>query len=158
MCPLGTMEINPMAMSHKKVRFVVIEHHALKAGLHWDLRWERPWGKKWDSFAIRKGVPLDKGEKVLVVKTHPHNEDGALFTGTLPKGHYGAGTFKEYDSGYIIIEKYSDKHYVVNFQGKKIKGRYHIISTSFIGNSGKNYRDQDTYIMFRAKSDEKPED
>ena len=139
-----------MAMSPKKVRFVVIEHNALKAGLHWDLRIERPWGKKWDSYAVRKGIPMDPKERTLAVKTHPHNEEGALFTGTLKSGNYGAGTFKTWDEGICIIEKYSDKHYVIFFHGKKVKGRYHLLSTSFMPSKVTTRRGQETFLLFKA--------
>ena len=128
-------------------KFVVIEHRAKKAGLHFDLRFKKPNSKKWASFAIRKGIPLKVGEKVLAIKTGDHAEKEATFTGTLKSG-YGAGTFKKHDGGSCIIEKFSDTHIAINFKGSKMKGLYHLVSTVVVG-GGK--RKEKSYFLFKGR-------
>ena len=126
--------------------FVVTEHKAKRAGLHWDLRFEIPKSKMWASFAVRKGVPLKPGTKVLAVRTHDHKRDEALLTGKLDTG-YGAGTFKEWDRGKCIIHKYSIRHMSIEFKGKKVKGLYHLINT---GVADKNFKGEQ-YFLFKGK-------
>lgn len=130
----------------KSSEFVVTEHHAKKAGLHFDLRFEIPKSKMWASFAVRKGVPLSPGVKVLAVRTHDHKRDEALLTGTLKSG-YGAGIFKEWDRGKCIIHKYSVSHISIEFKGKKLKGLYHLIN---IGVTDKNFKGLQ-YFLFKGK-------
>ena len=131
---------------NKISKFVIIDHEAKRARYHQDLRFIKPNGKLWDSFAVRKGVPLDPGVKVLAVKTRDHSEKDALFVGVLKKG-YGAGEFTKFDDGECIIEKYKNSHMVILLKGKKIKGRYHLISTGVID---KDYK-KPTYMLFKSK-------
>jgi len=119
-------------------KFIVVEHNAKRARLHWDLRFRMPRSKNWASFAIRKGVPLKPGPKVLAVRTHDHTEKEALFLGTIESG-YGAGTLKKWDSGDCIIHKYSPSHIAVEFKGRKVKGLYHLIN---VGIKDRNYKRQ----------------
>ena len=127
--------------------FVVTEHHAKRAGLHYDLRFEIPKSKMWASFAVRKGVPSSPGIKVLAIRTHDHKRDEALLTGTLKSG-YGAGKFKEWDRGKCVIHKYSVAHMAIEFKGKKVKGLYHLIN---IGVVDKNFKGLQ-YFLFKGKS------
>jgi len=126
--------------------FVVTEHRAKRAGLHWDLRFEIPKSKLWASFAVRKGVPLSPGTKVLAIRTPDHKKDEALLTGTLKSG-YGAGKFKKWDRGKCIIHKYSVAHMTIEFKGKKLKGLYHLIN---IGVVDKNFKGLQ-YFLFKGK-------
>jgi len=126
--------------------FVVTEHKAKRAGLHWDLRFEIPKSKMWASFAVRKGVPLNPGTKVLAVRTHDHKRDEALLTGKLESG-YGAGTFKEWDRGKCIIHRYTIGHMAIEFKGKKVKGMYHLVNTGVID---KNFKGKQ-YFLFKGK-------
>jgi bifunctional non-homologous end joining protein LigD len=133
----------------KTTRFFVTIHYALKAGKHFDLRVKnlsQDTGK-WDSFAIPSGIPETRGKKVLMIRTPIHSEEDALFVGKIPEGLYGAGTLKKYDEGECIIEKNTDKHIVLNFYGKKIKGIYHII---FMGNKKTGGKTQKQYILFKS--------
>lgn len=129
-----------------KSKFIVVEHNAKKARLHWDLRFIMPNSKIWMSFAVRKGVPLEPGKKVLAVRTHDHTEKEALMLGTIESG-YGAGELKKWDDGACIIHKYSPSHMTIEFKGRKLKGVYHLISTGFID---KDYKRQ-TYMLFKGK-------
>jgi len=132
-----------------KSKFIVVEHNATKARLHWDLRFVMPKSKLWASFAVRKGIPLTPGQKVLAVKTHDHTEKEALFLGTIKTGEYGAGKLKKWDDGQCIIHKYKPGHMLIEFKGRKVKGYYHLISTGVMDR--KKYKQQQ-YMLFKGKS------
>ncbi len=128
-------------------KFIVVEHKAKKARLHWDLRFETPKKKNiWMSFAVRKGVPLKPGQKVLAVRTHDHTKKEALFLGTIKKG-YGAGHLKKWDDGQCLIHKFGTGHILIEFKGRKVKGFYHLVSTGVID---KDFKRQ-TYMFFKGK-------
>jgi bifunctional non-homologous end joining protein LigD len=131
-----------------KSKFIVVEHNAKKARLHWDLRFIMPNSKIWMSFAVRKGVPLEPGQKVLAVRTHDHTEKEALMLGTIESG-YGAGELKKWDDGACIIHKYSPSHILIEFKGKKVKGFYHLINTGVV--KGQKYKSQQ-YMLFKGKT------
>jgi bifunctional non-homologous end joining protein LigD len=129
-------------------KFIVVEHDAKKARLHWDLRFIMPHSNLWMSFAVRKGIPLQPGKKVLAVRTHDHTKDEALFLGKLESG-YGAGTLKKWDDGDCIIHKFSPGHILIEFKGRKVKGFYHLISTGVMDK--KEYKSQQ-YMLFKGKT------
>lgn len=126
--------------------FIVIEHKALKAGLHYDLRFEIPKSNKWASFAIRKGVPLSPGKKVLAVRTKDHSKQEALFTGNIKAGEYGGGKLKKWDGGSCKILKYSKTSMTLDFKGSKVKGIYHLVSTGVIDKDFK----KPTFMLFKS--------
>lgn len=127
-----------------KSEFVIVKHEAKRAGLHYDFRFRKPQSKKWDSFAVRKGVPAKTGEKVLAVKTTEHTEKEARLTGVLASG-YGAGKFTMQDEGSCEILKYSDRHISIKLNGKKFKGVYHLFE---IANSDRKQKD---YFLFKGR-------
>ncbi len=127
-------------------KFIVVEHDAKRARLHFDLRFQMPKSSNWASFAVRKGIPTKPGLKHLAVRTHDHSRAEALFIGTIKTG-YGAGRLKKWDDGSCIIHKYSPSHIAIEFKGRKIKGMYHLISTGVVD---KNYKRQ-TYFLFKGK-------
>jgi len=133
---------------NKVSEFVVIDHNALKAGKHQDLRFKLPNSPMWASFAVKKRVPLTTGVKVLAIRTNDHSYADATFTGVLKSG-YGAGTFKKFDGGSCEILKFDKKHIAINFHGHKVKGLYHLISVQHI--SSKNKSKQKEYILFKGK-------
>ena len=128
-------------------KFIVVEHKAKRAGLHYDLRFKIPGSSKWASFAIRKGVPLEAGKKVLAVRTKDHTEKEALFVGTIRAG-YGAGVLKKWDSGSCNVLKLSTAHITVKLSGGRVKGTYHFVSTGVID---KDY-DKPSYMFFKGRS------
>ncbi len=127
-------------------QFVVMKHSAKKAGLHYDLRFRIPGKKDWDSFAIRKGIPLKISDKRMVIRTTWHTEEEALFTGEIKSG-YGSGFLEIEDQGNCEIIKYKQNHIVINFSGSKLNGIYHFISMASIGKSEKDK----TYLFFKGK-------
>lgn len=136
-------------------KFIVVEHHAKRTKLHFDLRFEHPTKKGiWMSFAVRKGIPLQAGKRVLSIRTHNHSKKEALFLGTIKSG-YGAGKLKKWDDGDCIIHKFKPGHKVIEFKGRKVKGIYHLVSTGVIKGSS-SYKKQDyinqKYMLFKGKS------
>lgn len=133
-------------------KFIVVEHHAKRAGLHYDLRFKIPGKNIWMSFAVRKGVPLDYGKKVLAVRTHDHSTEEALFLGKLESG-YGAGELKKWDDGSCDVLKMTESHILIDFKGRKLKGVYHMINTGVIN---KDYNGK-SYMLFKGKDSLKKE-
>ena len=132
-----------------KSKFIIVDHFAKKAGHHQDIRFKKPNGILWDSFAVRKGIPIEAGPKVLAVKTHDHTEKDALFIGEITDG-YGTGKLVKFDSGSCIIEKYSNVHMAIRFEGKKIKGLYHFISIKVTKIKDAKLRE---YFLFKGKEE-----
>lgn len=107
--------------------FVVHEHKAKRAGLHYDLRLEV--NNTLKSWAIRKPIPLESGVKRLAIEQEDHELEYANFEGVIEKG-YGAGEVKIWDKGeYEPIEIKKDR-YVIKLNGDKLKGKYVLIKIS----------------------------
>lgn len=105
-------------------RFVVHEHHAERAGLHYDLRLELDGVLK--SWAMRKEPPMSKGVKRLLILQPDHQLDYLNFEGVIPEG-YGKGLVKIWDRGdYELLEREEDK-LKVKFRGRKLRERYILI-------------------------------
>src|SRR6059058_4892273 len=101
-------------------RFVVQEHHARR--LHWDLRLERDGVLA--SWAIPNGIPQDPKENRKAVHVEDHPLEYIDFEGEIPKGEYGAGTMKVWDSGTYECHKFRDDEVIVTFHGARLTGRY----------------------------------
>jgi len=127
-----------------KSEFVIVKHEAKRAGLHYDFRFRKPTGKKWESFAVRKGVPKVAGQKVLAIRTKLHSEKDARLTGKLAIG-YGAGKFTMQDEGPCEILKYTDRYISIKLNGKKYKGVYHLFEVA----GGDKKRKQ--YYFFKGR-------
>ncbi len=134
---------------NKSSMFVVMEHKAIKAGKHFDIRFRQPGSKTWDSFTTRWVLPPDEGKRITLIKTTPHTEDEALFTGKIEKGEYGAGTLKRLDGGSCKILSYSKRHITIDFKGNKLKGIYHFINT--ISFNGKQSKNKNIFMFFKGK-------
>ncbi|HEX8066421.1 MAG TPA: DNA ligase D [Thermoleophilaceae bacterium] len=106
-------------------RFVVQEHHARR--LHWDLRLERDGALA--SWAIPNGIPMDPKENRKAVRTEDHPLEYVDFEGEIPKGEYGAGTMKVWDSGTYEAEKFRDDEVIATFHGERLNGRYVLFRT-----------------------------
>jgi bifunctional non-homologous end joining protein LigD len=106
-------------------RFVVQEHSARR--LHWDLRLERDGALA--SWALPRGVPDHPDENRLAVRTEDHPLEYLEFHGEIPKGEYGAGTMKIWDSGTYEAEKFSGDEVIATFHGERLHGRYALFRT-----------------------------
>ncbi|MFL5895954.1 MAG: non-homologous end-joining DNA ligase, partial [Thermoleophilaceae bacterium] len=103
-------------------RFVVQEHSATR--LHWDLRLERDGVAV--SWAIPNGIPELPGENRKAVHTEDHPLEYLTWEGVIPKGNYGAGTMKVWDSGTYDSHEWTDSKATVTFHGERVRGRYHL--------------------------------
>ena len=100
------------------MRFVIKEHHAERAGLHYDLRLEEEGVLK--SWALSKGLP-SKGQRHLAIKTVDHPLEDLDFEGTIEEG-YGKGEVEIYDSGTYTRLSLNQ----IKLQGDKISGIYNL--------------------------------
>lgn len=110
--------------------FVIQEHHARR--LHYDFRLERDGVLV--SWAVPKNLPDTPSVNHLAVRTEDHPLEYGGFEGTIPKGEYGAGTVRIWDSGSYVTEKFEDTvekgEVIVVLSGSRISGRYALIRTS----------------------------
>jgi bifunctional non-homologous end joining protein LigD len=101
-------------------RFVIQEHHATR--LHWDLRLEHDGTLA--SWAIPNGIPPDREENRLAVRTEDHPLQYLDFHGEIPAGEYGAGTMTIWDAGTYELHTWSADKVEVSFRGERLQGRY----------------------------------
>src|SRR5262249_27961570 len=106
-------------------RFVVQEHHA--RALHWDLRLERDGVLA--SWAVPKGIPPDPKKNHLAVQTEDHPMEYLDFAGDIPKGEYGGGSMRVWDTGTFDTHKWSDREVMVTLHGERVDGRYVLFRT-----------------------------
>jgi bifunctional non-homologous end joining protein LigD len=108
----------------KKPIYIVQEHNAKKAGLHWDLRLQAigDEGKSvLFSWAIPKGIPEHPGTKRLALRMPDHALSWASFEGRITDG-YGEGTVKLWDKGSYIPLKLGKGIMLFEIFGKRLKG------------------------------------
>lgn len=119
-------------------RFVVQEHHA--RNLHYDFRLEMEGVLK--SWAVPKGVPEKPGIKRLAVQVEDHPVEYIDFSGTIPKGEYGAGEVFIWDKGeWELIEGDLERGSIkFNLQGKKLKGEYALV----------RFKDKKNWLIFKV--------
>jgi bifunctional non-homologous end joining protein LigD len=103
-------------------RFVVHLHDA--TNLHYDLRLGEEGVLK--SWAVPKGLPIEKGIKHLAIQTEDHPAKYIDFEGTIPKEEYGGGEMWIFDTGQIQWLKKSPKNYKFQLQGKSLNGMFNL--------------------------------
>ncbi|SDD08632.1 ATP-dependent DNA ligase LigD ligase module /ATP-dependent DNA ligase LigD phosphoesterase module /ATP-dependent DNA ligase LigD polymerase module [Sanguibacter gelidistatuariae] len=89
--------------------FVIQDHHA--RGHHFDFRLERDGVLV--SWALPKGEPVDPSTNHLAVQTEDHPLEYANFSGTIPRGEYGAGTVSIWDAGTYEVEKWREGEEII---------------------------------------------
>ncbi len=108
-------------------RMVIQEHNAIKAGLHWDLRFEKEltdenapmYGEKvLRSFVIPKHRFPEGKEQLLAVEVNDHAWDWQYFEGDIGPG-YGEGSVKCLFREDIEIERFDDKKIIFEYEGNK---------------------------------------
>jgi len=111
----------------RKYRFTIHEHHAKRAGVHYDVRIENPKGNV-DSWACRKGVPIEPGVKVLVIKQPEHKIDWLDYEGEYEgdkPGTYGAGKLIVWDKGECHRIYETKENLIIEIiHSSKLKGKY----------------------------------
>jgi DNA ligase D-like protein (predicted 3'-phosphoesterase) len=106
-----------------KPTFVVQKHHART--LHYDFRLEKDGVLK--SWAVPKGVPETVGPRRLAVQVPDHALEYGSFEGTIPEGHYGAGTVEIWDEGTYDLLEWSDQSIKFTLHGHRLRGTYSLI-------------------------------
>ena len=71
-----------------------------------------------------RGVPDHPDENRLAVHTEDHPLEYLEFEGDIPKGEYGAGTMRIWDTGTFEAEKFRDDEVIATFHGERLNGRY----------------------------------
>jgi bifunctional non-homologous end joining protein LigD len=105
--------------------FVIQEHHARR--LHWDFRLERDGVLV--SWALPRGVPDDPAVNHLAVHTEDHPLEYGSFSGTIPRGEYGAGAVTIWDHGTYETQKWSPREVKVLLHGRRVEGGYVLFQT-----------------------------
>ncbi|BBX23792.1 multifunctional non-homologous end joining protein LigD [Mycolicibacter terrae] len=127
--------------------FVIQEHHARR--LHYDFRLERDGVLV--SWAVPKNLPDAPSVNHLAVRTEDHPLEYGSFEGTIPKGEYGAGTVRIWDSGSYVTEKFEDSaekgEVIVVLRGSRISGRYALIRTGGDQWLAHRMKDQKTFAL-----------
>jgi bifunctional non-homologous end joining protein LigD len=118
-------------------RFVIQKHAARR--LHYDLRLEHD-GVLW-SWAVPKGLPPVSGERRLAVRTEDHPLEYLDFEAVIPKGNYGAGEMRIFDTGTYELLEDERKKLTVRLHGARVRGEYHMVNTS-----------SDQWLIFLSRS------
>ena len=132
-----TPEPAPAAVKpHREPIFVVQEHHATR--LHYDFRLEADGVLK--SWAVTNEPSPDPAVKRLAVRVEDHPVAYARFSGTIPKGEYGAGEVSIWDRGTYrnldpdpIADGLAAGKLSIELSGRKLKGRYSLVRMRGLG-------------------------
>lgn len=142
----------PKKQRNKQLMFVIQKHDASR--LHYDFRLEMDGVLK--SWAVPKGIPMQRGEKHLAVHVEDHPMDYAHFEGTIPEGNYGAGTVMVWDTGTYEVTgldpsaalKEGKLH--LQMSGKKLKGEWALIRIK------PRPGEKEAWLLFKGGNDAKP--
>ena len=129
--------------------FVVQKHAARR--LHYDFRLELDGVLK--SWAVTKGPSLSPADKRLAVRVEDHPLDYAEFEGRIPQGEYGAGSVIVWDRGRWSTEGDPHKqlakgHLVVELDGTKLKGRWHLVHMR-----GRDQGGKENWLLIKAEDE-----
>ncbi len=139
-----TSEPTGEAAPETKNVFVVQQHAAHHAGLHFDFRLAHEGVLK--SWAIPKLMSLVSGkqDRVLAIETEDHPTEYRTFEGSLlsicerklialhgsiPAGEYGGGKIDIWDEGTFKTVSKDDDHWKFDLQGSRLKGTYVLFRT-----------------------------
>src|SRR5262245_14729481 len=136
------------AASRDGGRAYVIQKHAATR-LHYDLRLEHG-GVMW-SWAVPKGPSYDPSDKRIAMRTEDHPIAYNRFEGTIPKGHYGAGTVLVWDRGRWEpagdpAQGLADGKLLFTLHGQKLKGQWELVRIK-----PKDGERGDPWILFKKR-------
>ena len=141
-----TPEPGPARHAGKGNIFVVHRHEA--RNLHYDLRIQADGVLA--CWAVPKGFSYFPGDKRLAVRTEDHPFDYKDFEGAIPKGQYGAGTMKIWDTGEYVLRKSPDISHALakgelklELMGRRLRGEWHLVRTKAA--EGRNW------LLFKAR-------
>jgi DNA ligase D-like protein (predicted polymerase)/DNA ligase D-like protein (predicted 3'-phosphoesterase) len=124
--------------------FVVQEHQSRR--LHYDFRLAKDGVLK--SWAVPKGVPDLPGVKRLAIATEDHPLEYRDFEGTIPKGEYGAGIVRIWDSGAYRLKTWTDDKIEFTLEGRRLHGKYVLIK---LKKASVEPRKQNEWLIMRMK-------
>jgi bifunctional non-homologous end joining protein LigD len=129
--------------------FVIHQHHATR--LHFDLRLEMFNGGTpvLVSWAVPKGLPRNKGKGTLAIHVEDHPFEYGTFSGSIPKGNYGAGEVRIFDSGTYEMLDQKEGNLRFRLNGERLQGVYRLVRTRMEGG-------KEQWLAFLS-SDERPE-
>jgi bifunctional non-homologous end joining protein LigD len=136
------------AKPRKELSFVIQKHAATR--LHYDFRLELDGVLL--SWAVPKGPSFDPKQKRMAVHVEDHPVSYGGFEGTIPKGHYGAGTVIVWDRG--IWEPVGDPRegmdkgkLVFRLHGEKLAGLWELVRIR------KPEDKQDPWMLFKKRDE-----
>lgn len=112
----------------KRLRFVVQRHEA--RALHYDVRLE--WAGVLKSWAVPKGPSMNPADRRLAIEVEDHPLEYRKFSGSIPKGQYGAGHVMIWDQGTWqpggdFARGLSSGRIEFTLRGKRLKGGWRLI-------------------------------
>lgn len=123
-----TTDVDPFSAPAGEA-FVIQQHYATR--LHHDLRLEMHNGDTpvLVSWAVPKGLPRQRGERSLAIRTEDHPMEYADFAGSIPEGNYGAGEVRIFDRGRYEMVSTSEERITFRLEGERLRGVYHLVRT-----------------------------
>src|SRR6266850_4869365 len=147
----------PKGRAHRSkgraLSFVIQKHDATR--LHYDFRLEVDGVLK--SWAVPKGIPVQKGEKRLAMHVEDHPLEYGGFEGTIPEGNYGAGTVMLWDRGtYEVLggdplEALNKGKIHFRLHGKKLEGEWTLVRMR-----GREEAGKEPWLLIKSGEDIKP--
>lgn len=147
----ATPEPRGAARASREALGYVIQKHAARR-LHYDFRLELDGTLK--SWAVPKGPSFDPNDKRLAVHVEDHPLEYGDFEGTIPPGHYGAGTVIVWDRGVWIPHgdpraAYRAGKLKFTLEGEKLRGDWTLVRTHLRGSG-----DQDQWLLIKERDEE----
>lgn len=116
-----------VATARPGTSFVIHQHYATSR--HFDLRLEMFNGDTpvLVSWAVPKNLPRHAGVKTLAIHVEDHPFEYGGFSGSIPKGNYGAGEVRIFDAGsYELLEQAPGK-LTFRLEGRRLHATYHLV-------------------------------